>query len=66
MAVTRYYGFFQPRQIVLLMYNNPNFITIDKENSKCQIIDFAVPYDTRVDTKETEKLEKYTRILLES
>ena len=30
-----------------------------EENNKCQIIDFAVPFDTRVDEKEKEKIFKY-------
>lgn len=30
-------------------------IVIDKESNNCQIIDFVVPYDTRVKSKETEK-----------
>ena len=34
-------------------------IFIDKEHHECQIIDFAIPYDTRVDDKEIEKIEKY-------
>ena len=34
-------------------------IVIDKEHHKCQIIEFAIPYDTRVDDKEVEKIEKY-------
>ena len=32
---------------------------IDKKHHACQIIDFAIPYDTRVDDKEVEKIEKY-------
>lgn len=31
---------------------------IDEENIKCQIIRFAVPYRTRLDSKETEKMNK--------
>ena len=37
----------------------PGMIFIDKEHHKCQIIDFAIPYDTRLDNKEVEKIEKY-------
>ena len=33
-------------------------ITVDKKNNKCQIIDFAVPFDTRVAEKEKEKIFK--------
>ncbi|CAB3979367.1 Hypothetical predicted protein [Paramuricea clavata] len=34
-------------------------IIIDKTKRVCQIVDFAIPYDTRVNTKEVEKIEKY-------
>ena len=35
-------------------------IFIDKKYHEYQIvIDFAIPYDTRVDNKEVEKIEKY-------
>ena len=34
-------------------------IVEDRRNSHCKIIDFAVPYDNRVDNKEAEKIEKY-------
>ena len=34
-------------------------IFINKERHKCQIIDFVIPYDTRVHDKEVEKIEKY-------
>ena len=30
-------------------------IIIDKEHHECQIINFSIPYDTRVDDKEVEK-----------
>ena len=34
-------------------------IFIDKKHHECKIIDFAIPYDTRVDDKKIEKIEKY-------
>ena len=34
-------------------------IVIGREHHECQIVDFAIPYDTRVDDKEVEKIEKY-------
>ena len=34
-------------------------ILIDKKHHECQIIDFAIPYDTRGDDKEVEKIERY-------
>ena len=42
-----------------LTARRPNMIFIDEKHHKCQIIDFAIPYDTRVDDKEVEKIKKY-------
>ena len=33
----------------------PDVIVIQKDKNLCQIIDFACPYDGRVDNKESEK-----------
>ena len=43
----------------------PDMIVIDKKYYECQIIDFAIPYDTRVDDKEVERLRN-TWICLEN
>ena len=37
----------------------PDMIFIDNKHHECQIIDFGIPYDTRVHDKEVEKIEKY-------
>ena len=37
----------------------PDMIVIDKETKFAKIIDFAIPYDSRVNSKEVEKTEKY-------
>ena len=37
----------------------PYMIVIDKETKFAKIIDFAIPYDSRVSSKEVEKIEKY-------
>ena len=37
----------------------PDVIVVQKAKNPCQIIDFACPYDGRVDTKELEKIEHY-------
>ena len=37
----------------------PDMVVIDKAKNHCQIIDFAVQYDSRVEQKELEKKEKY-------
>ena len=33
----------------------PDMIIVEKKNNKCQIIDFAVPFDTRVDEKKRKR-----------
>ena len=43
----------------------PDMIIVEKKDKKCQIIDFAVPYDTRVDEKEKEKIQKYQELARE-
>ena len=35
-----------------------NFVEVDKRRT-CEIIDFAVPGDSRIEEKEKEKIEKY-------
>ena len=37
----------------------PDMIVIDKETKFAKIIDFSIPYDSRVISKEVEKIEKY-------
>ena len=39
--------------------HRPSMIAIDKAKNHCQIIDFVVPYNRRVEQKEQEKTEKY-------
>ncbi len=41
-------------------------IIVDKVKKLCQIVDFAIPYDTRVNTKESEKIDKYQDPVRES
>ena len=44
----------------------PDLIVKDRRNRYCKIIDFAVPYDNRVDSKEAEKIEKYLNLARET
>ena len=37
----------------------PDMIVIDKETKFVTITDFAIPFDTRVNSKEVERTEKY-------
>ena len=36
----------------------PDLIVVDKKERVCEIIDFAVPRDIRIEEKEKEKIEK--------
>ena len=37
----------------------PDMIVVEKRNKCCKIIDFAIPYDSRIEEKEVEKVVKY-------
>ena len=43
----------------VIQARRPDVILIDKGKKECKIIDFAIPYDSRVNAKEMEKIEKY-------
>ena len=43
----------------------PDLILENKETSECQIIDIAIPGDTRVVKKEEEKIDKYKELAFE-
>ena len=49
----------------LVTAKGPDLIFIDKKHHECQIIDFAILYDTKVDDKEGEKIEKYLNLARE-
>ena len=44
---------------------HPDMIVVDKVKKTCAIIDFAIPYDSRVNNKEMEKIEKYQNLARE-
>ena len=37
----------------------PDMIVVDKRNKCCKMTDFAIPYDSRIEEKEVEKVVKY-------
>ena len=49
----------------IIQARRPDMIVIDKETNKAQVIDFAIPYNSRVDSKEMEKIEKYQDLVRE-
>ena len=44
---------------------SPDVILIDKKHCDYQIVDFTIPYDTRIDQKEVEKTKKYLYLATE-
>ena len=43
----------------------PDIVVVDKVTKQCQIIDVAIPGDVRVETKESEKTDKYRDLAIE-
>ena len=43
----------------VIQARRPDSVIKDKVKNECLIVDFAIPYDSRVETKELEKLVKY-------
>ena len=43
----------------VIQARRPDMIIVDEKNKRWQIIDFAVPFDTRVAEQEKEKVFKY-------
>ena len=39
--------------------DRPDVVVVDKKERSCKIIDFAVPRDSRIEEKESDKIEKY-------
>ena len=45
-----------------LEHNKTDLITVDKETTKCHIIDVTCPVDTLVEKREKEKVEQYQEL----
>ena len=45
--------------IIMIIIIIMNSLSCHKEKNTCQIVDFAIPADHRVEIKEREKREKY-------
>ena len=37
----------------------PDMVIIDKTKNECKIIDFACPFDSRIEKRETDKVKAY-------
>ena len=53
------FGVLLYRQDIFHTVRRHDMIVIDKKHYECQTIDFAMPYDTGVDDKDVEEIEKY-------
>ena len=53
------FGVLLYRQDIFHTVRRHHMIVIDKKHYECQTIDFAMPYDTGVDDKDAEEIEKY-------
>ena len=49
----------------VIQARRPDLILVDKKTNTVSLIDVAVPWDTRVEAKATEKLDKYQDLKLE-
>ena len=43
----------------VIQARRPDLVFIEKKNKLCKIIDVAIPGDSRIESKEREKVEKY-------
>jgi len=49
----------------IILANRPDIVLLDKVENKCLLIDMAIPDDSNINTKETEKLSKYKDLEIE-
>jgi hypothetical protein len=48
-----------------ILAHRPHRVLHDKNEKTCLLIDIAIPDDTNIHTKETEKLSKYKHLKIE-
>ena len=49
----------------VLEHNRPDVVVIDREKERWTMVDFSVPFDVNVGSKELEKTNKYERLATE-
>ena len=54
MILGRYYGILQYK---LIEARRPDMVIIDKTKNECKIIDFAYPFDSRIEEREKDKMK---------
>ena len=45
--------------IIIIIARRPDLAVVDKKERSCNIIDFVIPGDNRIEEKENDKIEKY-------
>ena len=58
-------GNFEVQTDLHIEARRPDLLIVDKEKNTCQIVDFAIPADHRVEMKGREKREKYQELARE-
>ena len=58
MILVKSFGILLYRQTILQLPEGLTWFSLIRNHHQCQIIDFAISYDKRVDDKEVEKIEK--------
>ena len=43
----------------IIEVRRPDMVIIDKTKNECKIIDFACPFDSRIEERETDKMKAY-------
>ena len=59
MKEARFCGIIVSNVTHVIETRRPDIVIIDKEDKNCFIVDIAIPRDSRLDDKESEKVEKY-------
>ena len=49
----------------VIQARRPDLILVQKETNKVSLIDVAIPWDSRVEDKSREKMEKYQDLKIE-
>ena len=49
----------------VIQARRPDMIVINKKENTAQVIDFAIPHDSRVNSKEIEKIDQYQDLVRE-
>ena len=57
MTNAKFFGYFNIQTDHCIQTRRPDMIVINKKGNMAQVLDFAIPHNSRVDSKEIEKIE---------